>query len=150
MSRRGENAERNEQNVGVNAQLGRSQIITAAGLLGVIALSNLAKTYIPMPIILASIISYGVGAAVAVSLYRVAALLKDGTPKTNVFGEGALAGAAIAFALITISSVPIIVSEAYIKDLAFQAAGTGIAVAVGFVAGFLQSRGTFVVGELLN
>jgi hypothetical protein len=123
--------------------LTKPQIYTAAGLLGVVTVASMAKDIVPVPLLLAASVGYGIGSSASVALYRVAGLLKNGTPDMNVFGSGALAGLAVAFGMTAIQSVPAIIGGDYIKGLNFASAMvTGIA---GLVAGFLQSRSNFEI-----
>ncbi len=123
--------------------LTKTQIYTAAGLLGVVTIASMAKDIVPVPLLLAASVGYGIGSSASVALYRVAGLLKNGTPDQNVFGSGALAGLAVAFGMTAIQSVPAIVGGDYIKGLNFGSAMiTGL---VGLAAGFIQSRSNFAI-----
>jgi hypothetical protein len=123
--------------------LTKPQIYTAAGLLGVVTVASMAKDIVPVPLLLAASVGYGIGSSASVALYRVAGLLKSGTPDMNVFGSGALAGLAVAFGMTAIQSVPAIVGGDYIKGLNFASAiTTGV---IGVVAGFMQSRSNFEI-----
>lgn len=121
--------------------LSLTQIYTAVGLLVTIVMASMAKDIVPVPLILAISVGYGIGSSVSVALYRLASLFKNGTPETNVFGSGILAGLAIAFGMIAIQSIPAILSKNYITGLDFSSAI--IAGLIGIVAGFLQSRSNF-------
>lgn len=99
-----------------------AQIYTAVGLLVTIVAASMAKDFVPVPLILAVSVGYGIGSSVSVALYRLASLLKNGTAETNVFGSGALAGLAIAFGMTAIQSIPAILSKNHIVDLDFSSA----------------------------
>lgn len=133
---------------GPNEKQGLSitQIYTAVGLLVTIVAASMAKDIVPVPLILAVSVGYGIGSSISVALYRLASLLKNGTAETNVFGSGFLAGLAIAFGMTAIQSVPAILGTKHIVGLDFSSAV--FAGLIGVIAGFLQSRSNF--NELIH
>ncbi len=87
-------------------------------------------------------VGYGIGSSSAVALYRTASLLKSGRAEQNEFGQGIMAGGAVAFGLLSAVAVPKIMpilASAGVSQEALLLLG-----AVGLIAGFLQSRSSFV------
>jgi len=126
-----------------------SQRLTAAGILGVIAATTLGRGIIAPQAVITSSVGYGIGSSAAVGLFRLADLMKNGNAESNKMGSGIMAGLAIAFGMTAIQTVPDILSGDYINGLSKST--MVISGLVGIVAGYLQSRSSFVnVAEELN
>lgn len=119
----------------------KQQHLTALGLVGVVLAAPTVLSYLDDSYIKNGAIFYGLSAAVTVSFFRVANLLKDGTARENEFGQGLFAGIALFIATSAAQIIPNIFKEMAEE----QGLPLALTIACGSsIAGFMQSKESFV------